>query len=280
MTLRCKHWLLGLLLLLLLPAAQAAITCTSISSPGGSLNYVNASTTGMVQSYFTVSCTRGATTDPMSITYDVLADNGQNPSGQNNRAAYAGALVRYDLYTSATCATLWKANKAISDTITWTGNTTGTITKQTAFWLCTPTAQTVTTTGLFTDTVTMTMTYANNITRIGTIPVSIYAPASCTFTTLPADIALTYAAFGPLVTRSTPFSVTCNSGMPYTVSTDVTEGVLTGVRYLLSLSATSTNGTGVAQTHTITATIPGGQAGSCGTGTCTGTNVHTLTITY
>lgn len=280
MTLRWNHWLLGLLLVLVLPAAQAAITCTSISSPGGSLNYVNASTTGSVQSYFTVSCTRSATTDPMSITYDVLADNGGNPQGQANRAALAGAFVRYDVYTSATCATLWKSNKAISDTITWTGNTTGTVTKQTPFWICTPTAQTVTTSGLFTDAVTMTLTYNNNVTRTGTIPVSIFAPASCSFTTFPADISLTYAAFGPLVSQSSTFSVTCNSGMPYTIATDVAEGVLTGVRYLLGLSATTTNGTGVAQTHSITATIPAGQAGTCGTGTCAGTSTHTLTITY
>ena len=273
-----RHLLLALLLAVLLPAAHATITCTSVSSPGASMNYVNGSTAS-VQSYFTVSCTRTSTGDPTSVSYDVLADNGLAPTGQNNNAKLGSALLRYDVYTSASCATTWKGNRKISDTITWTGSSTGTITRQTSFWACIVTAATLTTAGNYTDSVGMTLAY-NNLTVSGTVPISIYAPALCTVTTAPGRINLSYAAFGPQVSGSTSFALTCTTGMPYTIATDVTEGVLTGLRYVLGLSAASANGTGAPQSMNITATLPAGQAGSCATASCAATRTHTLTISY
>ena len=271
--------LFALLMLLALPGARAAITCT-IGTPGVSLNYVN-NTTMSVQTYFTVSCTRTSASDPNSVSYDVLADNGTNPTGQNNRATLGAATLRYDVFTSASCGTTWKGNRKISDTISWTGNATGTITKQTAYWACVITAQTATTAGTYTDSVGLTMTYGTgNTVAYGTMSVSIYAPALCTMVTPASNLNVTYAAFGPQVSQSTTFAVTCTTGMPYTVATDVTEAVITGLRYTLLLSATSANGTGAPQSYGITATFPAGQAGTCTGPVCTATQTHTLTITY
>jgi spore coat protein U-like protein len=279
MTSRWKHVLLALLLALLLPAARAAITCTSVTAPAVAISYTSNTTTS-VQSYFTVSCTRTSTNDATSVSYDVYADNGQNPTGQNNRATLGTATLRYDVYTNASCGTQWKGNKAISDTITWTGGSTGTITRQTSYWTCIVTAQTPTSSGTYSDTIGLTLTYGNNVNVYGTVGVSLYAPALCTMTTPAGDLALNYTAFGPQVSQSTTFAVTCTSGMPYTISTDVTEEVLTGLRYVLSLSSSSSNGTGAAQSHSITATVPAGQAGTCASGSCSATRTHTLTITY
>jgi len=271
--------LFALLMLLALPGARAAITCT-IGTPGVSINYVNG-TTMSVQTYFTVSCTRTSTGDPNSVSYDVLADNGTNPTGQNNRATLGAATVRYDVFTSAACNNSWKGNRKISDTISWTGNATGTISKQTAYWACIVTAQTATTAGIYTDSVGLTMTYGQgNTVAYGTMAVSIYAPALCTMVAPASNLNLTYAAFGPQVSQSTTFAVTCTSGMPYTIATDVTENVITGLRYLLSLSATAANGTGAPQSYGITATFPSGQAGTCAGSVCSATQTHTLTITY
>jgi spore coat protein U-like protein len=271
--------LLAIAMLLATPFAQAAITCT-IASPGVSLNYVNNTTTN-VQTFFSVSCTRTSTSDPGNVNYDVLADNGGNPNGQNNRAVLGGTFLRYDVFTSSACNTTWKGNRKISDSISWSNNATGTITKQTSFWGCIITAQTVTNSGTYTDTVGVQMTYgANSTVTTGIVPVAIFAPALCTMTTPPSNLQLTYAAFGALVSKNTTFAVTCTNGMPYTITTDVPEGVITGLRYLLSLSAIAATGSGAAQSYTVTATIPGGQAGSCATGVCNATNTHTLTISY
>jgi len=278
MTSRWNKLLLALLLLLVLPAARAAITCTSITSPNVGISYFS-NTTVTLQNYFTVSCTRTSTSDPTSVSYEVVADNGANSQGQNNRAALGTATLRYDLYTNAGCSTAWKSNRAISDTITWASSSTGTVTRQTNYWIC-MSAQTPTASGTYSDTVGLTLTYSGTMTLSGSVGMSIYAPALCTLVTPAGNLVLNYTAFGPQVSQSTTFVVTCTSGMPYTIATDVTEEVLTGLRYLLSLSATSTNGTGAPQTHSITATVPAGQAGTCPAGTCTGTRTHTLTITY
>lgn len=273
--------LFALVLLALLPAARAAITCTSISSPGVSIYYVNNTTTS-VQTFFTVSCTRSSPSDPGSVSYNVTADNGLYFSGQNNNAALGGAFLRYDLYTSAACSTTWKGRRAISDTIVWTGGATGTVTKQTSFWACILTAQTAINAGTYTDTVRLTLAYGSNNTPTvsGTVPISIQAPALCTMATPAGNLTLNYTAFGAQVSQSTSFAVTCTNGMPYTIATDATSGVLTGLRYQLTLSSNSANGTGVPQSYSITATVPGGQAGTCPTANCSATRAHVLTITY
>ncbi|NNU44523.1 spore coat protein U domain-containing protein [Ramlibacter montanisoli] len=207
--------LFALLMLLALPGARAAITCT-IGTPGVSINYVNG-TTMSVQTYFTVSCTRTSTGDPNNVNYDVQADNGLYPNGQNNNAKLGTATLRYDVFTSAACNNTWKGNRKISDSISWTGNATGTITKQTAYWACIVTPATATTAGTYTDSVGLTMTYgAASSVALGTMSVAIYAPALCTMVTPAANLNLTYAAFGPQVSQSTSFAVTCTSGMPYT----------------------------------------------------------------
>jgi spore coat protein U-like protein len=270
--------------LLFVPSARATITCTTIGSPGVSINYVSGTTVSL-QSFFTVTCTRSSTNDATSLSYSVTtANNGTNPNGINNRATNtaSGAVLRYDFFTTSGCGTQWKGNVAINDAITWAPNTTGTITRQTTFWTCINTAQTPTASGLYSDTVGLTMAYGSNQTLSGSAQVSIYAPALCTVTSAPnpGTITLNYAAFGPQKSGSSSFSVQCTIQMPYTLATDVTENVLSGVRYRLALSATSANGTGAPQAFTVTATAGGGQAGSCPTAACTQSYTHTLTISY
>jgi hypothetical protein len=123
------------------------------------------------------------------------------------------------------------------------------------------------------------LTY-NNIVVTGSAPVSIFAPAVCRVTTSAGTINVAYAAFGIARTGSTTFALNCTAGMPYTIATDVSEGVLTGLRYVLSLSNPNPNGTGAPQVFTVTATFPAGQAGSCATASCNASRTHTLTVSY
>ena len=272
--------LLWLVLLVAGPAAHAAITCTSITTPGVTISYVNNSTAS-VQTFFTVSCTRTSVTDPASVSYDVAVNNGTNPNGVNNRASLGSATLRYDVFTNSACSTAWKNPRTIADSMTWSNGATGTLTKQTTYWGCMVNAQTAPATGTYTDSIAITMTYgANNAKLFGTIPVSIYAPALCTVASRPGSLNLAYTAFGGQASQSTSFGLTCTGGMPYTIATDVTEGVLSGLRYTLALSGSSATGTGALQTYSVTATIPAGQAGACATATCTATRTHTLTISY
>jgi spore coat protein U-like protein len=265
--------------LLALPAAHAAISCTSITSPGVSMFYP-ANSTRTVQAFFTVSCTRTSTADATSINYSVFADDGKNAQGQTNRATRRGTTLSYDFYTDSACTTQWTGQTAVADKITWAAGATGTLTRQTAYWGCITIAQTPASSGVYTDQVQLTLVYGGVNTRNGTAGVAIQTPAVCSVVAGPGDLTLPYAAFGAQIVRSTTFRVTCTNGMPYTLGTDVAEGVLSGVRYQLGLSAGSANGSGAPQTYTLTATAPAGQAGTCPTGACTGTRSHTLTISY
>lgn len=257
-----------------------AITCSSITSTGVSMTYYNR-TSMLMQGTFTATCTRTAGDPSSSVTYDVTVNDGANPTNQGGNRAFLGSgSVKYDLYTDSGCATLWNGTNKISATISWPGNKTDTRTQQSSYWLCIPTQAVGGSGGTYTDTVTMTLAYAGGASITGNIPVDIFAPANCSISTQPGTIALNYVALGPQVSNSTTFSVTCTTGMPFTVAPNVPEGVLVNVRYILSLNKSSSNGQGVPETFTVTATIPGGQAGTCTGGTCTASQTHTIVISY
>jgi len=269
-----------LVLGVLLPASvRAAITC-SVSSSGFAAAYdPAAAATNITQTFFTVTCTRGATTDPTTVTYSVKADNGLYSVGQKNRAAFGANRISYDLYTNPSCGTQWRGNTAITGTITFA--TTGTLSDQGNFWGCVPASQTGLAAGTYTDIVTMTMTYGSpQSTATGTFGVTINTPPVCTLTTAPGTITFAYVSFGPTVNASTPYGVTCTLALPYTMDLDATSGTILGITYTLSLSSPSSTGTGYQQMFQINGNIAAGQSGNCGSSTCSGTQARTLTITY
>jgi spore coat protein U-like protein len=258
-------------------AADAAISC-GVSSPGFSTGYSPAAATpDVTQTFFTVTCTRGAAGDPASVSYNVYANNGSYASGNQNRGARGTARINYDLYRDAACSASWQGFTAIAGTITFAG--TGTVSQQGNYWGCIPTGQGVAA-GTYTDTVTLSVLYSGFTLATGTAAVSILTPATCTISTPPGNIVFNYTAFGAAVTPSTTFRVTCTNTLPYTMALDATTGTIVGLDYSLALSTASSTGTGAAQTHTITGNMAAGQAGTCGTGTCTGTQARAITITY
>jgi spore coat protein U-like protein len=258
-------------------AAGAAITC-NITSPGVTLAYPANSAPVMTQTSFTVTCSRNLAGDPTSISYTLAVNNGLNPNGINNRAFFGGNPLRYDVYRDATCTSTWKGSQTIGDTIpTLSGFTP--VSKTTTYWGCVTNAQSPAA-GTYADTVTMTLTYGTS-TAVNTFPVSIATPATCNVTTPPGNIAFgTYVAMGPAVNASTTVAVTCTSYLPYTLSLDAGSGVIAGLQYNLALSAASASGNGGAQVHTISGTLPAGQAGTCTGATCSASQARTLMISY
>ncbi len=281
MKIRLMQALAGLALLLSMNVAQAAITC-NMSSAGVSAVYPSGSATQVIaQGSFTVSCTRGLTTDPLTTNYSMKAGNGLQPAGTINQAASGANLLQYDLYVNSTCGTKWKANNTIpspAGTITMVGLNPTSVTQN--FWLCIN-AGTSAAAGTYTDSVTIVPTYNNGV--LGgstTFPVSITVPGTCTINAGPGAITLAYTAFQTsAATDSTTFSLTCNNAMPYSMSVSPASNALTGIRYLLSLTPNAT-GTGVAQTQTISGSAQAGQAGTCATGSCNATQITTLTISF
>lgn len=286
-----KVLLLWALCLLASPAG-ASITCSSISSSGWTTGYVNGSTPN-IQANFTITCTRGLATDPTTLNYSVTVNNGGNNKGVNNFAKITTgtATLGYDTFTTS-CLSLWKNSTTISGTVTWT--TTGTSTDTRTFWLCVNLPQTLTAQGAYTDSVTMTASFNGTQSVSGDIPVTFYAPAFCNIASAPGNITLTYPSFSTgAIAQNTTFATQCTTSLPYTLAIAPVSGAIVGVSYQMTVVAggaagsptctgaqCSVTGTGINQPFTITATAPAGQPGTCATGTCAGTQVHTLTITY
>ena len=267
--------------------AHAAISCTSLVSPGFTVAYVPGTTVSL-QLSFTITCDRGSTSDPTSISYSVKANNGLTPQGASNRASLTlggtTSYVFYDAYAVACGGQQWKNNVTVSGTVSWSPTQTGNSTDSQTFWGCIVTAQNPTAAGAYTDQITMTATYnpgTGNTTLDGFIPVTIYAPANCVINPAPGNVSILYPAFSAVpLSSTTQFGATCTSPMPYSLAVTPATGTLAGVNYNVTLGTPTATGTGLLQMHTITVTAPAGQPGTCAGASCTATQTHTLTVTY
>lgn len=281
--------LLGAALVFATSWVHAAITCTSITSTGFSTSFSGTvPPNNITQGSFTVTCNRNLAGDPTTLSYDVGANNGLNAGGGFNQAALGASRLQYDLYKDAACGVMWNAKgNRIADTMTFSNNFTAT-SKQTNYWGCITTSQTLPA-GIYTDTVTMTLSYPGGSNLTNTFPVNISTPSVCTITTAPGTLTFTYTAFGAGQTASTSFQPNCTIYLAYSMALSATSDVVSGLNYSLGLNAIinsggssplASTGTGAAQTFYINGNMAAGQAGTCATGTCSATNTHTLTITY
>lgn len=114
--------------------------------------------------------------------------------------------------------------------------------------------------------------------------VSATLTSKCQVTAGPTNLAFTYTSFqaGPATATGGAFSVQCTNSLPYTMAVDtVSSNTVIGLVYTLSLSAASGTGTGSAIAYSVNGNMIAGQSGTCATtAACTGTNAHTLTVTY
>ena len=139
--------------------------------------------------------------------------------------------------------------------------------------------------GLYTDTVTMTLTYGS-ATAQSTFPVQIYVNTSCQINS-PTDLTFNYSSFRvTALTATSTFNVKCTNALPYALSLDLTSvtDAAINLAYTLALSATSGTGTGANQAVTVTGTMAAGQSGTCATAVCTNAasanKQRTVTVTF
>lgn len=108
--------------------------------------------------------------------------------------------------------------------------------------------------------------------------------SKCEVTAAPTAVAFTYTSFqlGAAIATGGAFSVRCTNTLPYTMAVDtVSANTVIGLVYTLGLSAAGGTGTGAAIAYTVNGNMIAGQSGTCATtAACTGTNAHTLTVTY
>lgn len=120
-----------------------------------------------------------------------------------------------------------------------------------------------------------------------TFNVAINLTSACQIKTVPA-ISFSYASFQvAAATAASSFDILCTNTLPISsITLDLTSvtDADTGLAYTLALGTVPFFGTGVAQTISITGSMPANQAGTCTAATCTNaasTNkTRTLTINY
>ena len=273
MRLPLMRWLCGVVSLLAAISAQAGPCAVSLSSPNVTIAYVPTNPTNPISSTMSTTCTK---TGGNVVTYTVSSG-----ATGNYTATLGASSLNFSLTTTpnAACGSKWTtANPSTVFSFAASG------TQSYTFYICVPTGQNPAA-GTYTGTVTLTSTNASETT---TFIVSIITPANCTLSTTPGPVAFTYTAFqGSAASASTTFGATCTNSLPYTMALDAASGVVSGLNYSLAIrdfadtvDVTGGNGTGAAQSYRIKGTMPAGQAGTCTSGSCVGSDPRTLTITY
>ncbi len=275
------------------PQAWAAYSCSVSANSTGTL--YDAPTPQDSQGLATLTCTRDSG-DANTLSYRLKADNGLHATG-NQRRVRLGAtnnFLQYSLTRSATCGnnSNWYAPAAGNgNVLRGTLNFGAALSQSVSVPYClrtrvasggNPAAPTA---GVYTDTINIFAQYpgsnAGVLSPVAPITYSVGVNNQCVFRSFPTNMAFNYIAFSPTQQQAlTSFNLRCSNALPWGVTVSPANGVVLGLAYSIASSPTTMIGTGADQAVTLTGTMPAGQAGSCSLGTCTGSNVHTVTITY
>lgn len=112
--------------------------------------------------------------------------------------------------------------------------------------------------------------------------VSATIEASCSFTSTPAPITMSYGSFQTTPsTGSSAFQLTCTNNTSYTLTIGPSSGgTLLGLAYSLALSAPSGTGTGSSQSFSVNGNVAAGQSGTCVNGSCSASQAHSITVGF
>jgi spore coat protein U-like protein len=264
--------------------AFAAITCSVMVTSITTVYDPTVATENISTGSYTISCTRLAS-DASTLNWSLGADNGNHASGAQNRVQLGTRTYNYEIYrlTPYINANRWQDATAtrFSGTINFGGALIASASG--SFDLRVPGNQTVRPAGTYSDTVDVTLRNSTTLATLSTssFNVSVITTDACQINVPPGAINFTYASFQAAVANaSTSFGVRCTDALPYTMALDAFPGPLLGLTYSLVLSQTNATGNGVTQTYSINGSIAAGQAGTCATGTCSGSQTRTLTVTY
>lgn len=274
--------------------AWAVYSCSVTASSTGVL-YNSAANTD-TQGAAILTCTRAAT-DAATLTYRLKADNGLNVNGtvRRVRLGATGNRLNYTLRRAAACnnTSNWYAPvTGTTNVIRGTLNFGAALSQSVTVPYClrvrgtaggNPAAPTA---GVYTDTVNIFGQFPDNdggaLTPVVPITYSVGVNNQCVLNSFPTSMVFNYTSFSatPQVVAQS-FNLRCSNTLPWTATVSPTAATVLGLNYTVAVSpAVTTNGTGASQAVTLTATMPANQSGTCNTGTCTGTQAHTVTITY
>ena len=295
MTIQCRPCAVALALTCLAAPGWAAIECSMTATSVGA--FYNSGGNVDVTGSAVLTCTR-LSTDATSITYRLKADLGANATGTTRRVRHQDGSANYLSYILRRAATC-------GNNTNWQAPATGTTNVQTGT-LSFGTALTASYTqpycirlrgtpggnpaappaGSYADVFNVLAQYPNSdtgaITPGAPANYSVGVNPGCAFMSLPSTMAFAYTAFSAsAVSQTRNFNLRCNTGVTWAVAISPASAALVGLNYNMTIpSGASGTGNGANQAVTVQATFPANQAGTCSAASCSGTQAHTLTITY
>lgn len=284
-----KRWLLlyALLIGLSSGAAVQAQTCNVTVNPLSSVNPYDPFAAGnnITQGSFTFSCTRlpGSNSNLFPATFWVGLSNGSQLT-----SILPPSTLNYGMFQDYPgCAAPWNSSNGFTFANSKTGNGDKDAGPFTANFCFRINAAQITArpSPNYRDITPLISVRFNNsagfILGLGSFDVSTRINDACSLTTPPPNMNISYTAFSTAAaTGASNFAVRCTNTTPYTMALDSLGGTLTGLMYSLSLSAPSSSGSGSPKSHSVTGTIPPGQAGTCTGAACAASRTHTLTVGY
>lgn len=280
-------------LLLAASPAWAALSCSITVTPSPVMGIYSWLANLDIPGSFTVTCTRA----PGDANLQWIWIGIDQPTGGLSMPRdIGGGALNYTIYRRTYGSAVWTntgsqsatstTNGALRVALNFRGGTTVSATYN--FYFRVPQWQIFDPAGIYVSAPVPVTLRLNN--QAGTVlnSTSISAIISiqnhCRFTSAPLPVSVNYTAFSTTpVVGSSGFSVICTQGTDYTLALDATVGVVPNVEinYTAALSASGTQiGTATAQSYSVTATFPAGQAGRCTGPTCSGTDTRTITVTY
>ncbi len=238
---------------------------------------------------WTVSCTR-LLADPNTVTFYLGANNGIHFGGGSRRVQLGATANRYNygLFRDAGHTQPWLDTNNLGNRIAVTMNFGVALSATTsgAFYMRVPQDLTPTPAGTYTDTVTGNLRGHPGANPMPVFGMTVITTNTCQIYSPPGNVNFTYTSFQvAAAAASTSFGARCTLALPYGMALDATSGTLLGLNYTLALPFPppppfNVIGTGITQTHAINGSIAGGQAGTCATAVCSGSQTRTLTISW
>ena len=233
---------------------------------------------------WSVTCTRLAT-DANTVTFYLGANDGIHATGTQRRVQRLATTDRYNygLFRNAGFTQVWRDTSNAGDRIAVTMSFGAALVTTTtgAFYMRVPQDLTPGAAGNYTDTVTGNLRGHPGPNPMPAFGITVITTNSCEIEAAPGNLNFAYTSFQvAAAAASTTYGVRCTLALPYTMALDATAGTLLGLNYTLALAPSGATGAGLTQTHSINGSIAGGQAGTCATASCVGSQTRTLTISW
>ncbi len=276
----------------LVHSAHAAVIC----SGSVNLNPVTYSATSatIATGSVDVSCTRSSPAEVVNLAgngYNVLAGIGSvsynlGADGGNVGTTIAVSGINqldYDLLRSPGFSSDWSTGSVMAGSVTFGLFDLTSNTSTTNFQMQVPTGRWTSPPGTYTELVTVFINHGTQ-TEQTTFTTTVQVNAACMFPVAPSDVnfgAYNSLASGVATTASSGFQVLCSQGVPISLVFDPASSSVLGLTYSLSLNpASGVVSLGSNTAFTINGSMAAGQAGTCNTAVCVGSQPRSITLSY